>query len=176
MIRLALVSMMILAACSDNGSGTGMASLTGASPTVQSAYSKPFKQNDGSGNLVLGWDIVMVSQAVGAGCKEDTLKIVATVGIYTSQAPSGSAVATLETGDYSIVPQTPPMVVGTATVDMTVTGVSNLNGDLSLTGVEKSADGKTVIGLMGTIVAAGTSGGGSVTDLNGMFNALTCTN
>jgi hypothetical protein len=175
MIRLGLVLVLILGACSDNGSATAKATLTGAEPAVQSCYSKPFKLDDGSGNLVLGWNIVMVSNAVGAGCKEDTLKIVSTVGIYTSQAPNGSAVATLTIGDYTIVPVSPPNVIGPATVDMTVTGVSNINGDLSLTGIDKSADGKTTIGLEGTVTSAGTDSLGNAVSLNGTFSAPVCT-
>jgi hypothetical protein len=151
-----------------------MASLTGASPAVQSAYSKSFMGEDGSGTTVLGWKIVMLADAVGTGCELDTVKIVATVGIYTTQAPMGSAVATLETGDFSIVPTTPPKVEGTATVDMVVSGVSNINGDLSLTGIAMSAASTpVVIGFEGTITAAGTDNG-STENLNGMFSAPVC--
>src|SRR5580658_9314551 len=79
MLRLGCAFALLCAACSSNGTGTGMASLTGASPAVQSAYSKSFMGEDGSGTTVLGWKIVMLADAVGTGCELDTVKIVATV-------------------------------------------------------------------------------------------------
>jgi hypothetical protein len=171
------LGVLACAACADNGSGTGKASLTGGTITGTSAFSKPTKGDDGSGNDVLIVDIVFVDDPIGAGCKETSLKIAATLGIYTSQAAgSGSTTAMLQVGDYSIVPQSPPKVVGSATVDMSVSGVGNLNGDLGITGIDLAADGKTVTGFEGTVNAGGTTGpsGTSVT-LNGTFSAPICT-
>jgi hypothetical protein len=174
----ALGCVLVLAsACADNGSGTGKATLTGGTVTGTSAFSKYTKGDDGSGNNVLIVDVVMVDDPIGAGCKETSLKIAATIGVYTSQAAGGSAsMATLQVGDYSIVPQQPPKVVGTATVDMAATGVSNINGDLSITGIDLAADGKTVTGFEGTVTAGGTTGaGGTPVTLDGMFSAPLCT-
>lgn len=173
----ALGCVVVLAsACADNGSGTGKATLTGGTVTGTSAFTKATKGDDGSGNNVLILDITIVDDPIGAGCKETSLKIAATIGVYTSEAPgSGSNVAMLQVGDYSIVPQQPPKVVGSATVDMTAAGVSNINGDLSITGVDLAADGKTVTGFEGTVTAGGTTGSsGTAVTLNGTFSAPLC--
>jgi hypothetical protein len=175
---LGALGVLACAACADNGSGTGKASLTGGTITGTSAFSKPTKGDDGSGNNVLILDIVIVDDPIGAGCKETSLKIAATIGIYTSQAAGSgaAAIAMLQDGDYSIVPQSPPKVVGAATVDMTASGVGNLNGDLGITGIDLAADGKTVTGFEGTVTAGGTTGpNGTTVTLNGTFSAPICT-
>ena len=175
MLRLGCAFVLVVAACSDNGSGTGKATLTGVSPAATSAYSKTFSGPDGSGTKVLGWKIVFLDDPIGTGCMQSSDKVAATVAIYTSQTGSAGAIAMLQTGDISIVPNTPPNVIGTEVADMSASGIGNINGDLNITGIDLSGNGKTVIGLEGTLTAAGTNGAGNAVSMSGTFSALTCT-
>jgi hypothetical protein len=57
---------------------------------------------------------------------------------------------------------------------MSATGIGNINGDLTISGIDLAANGKTVIGLEGSVTAAGTNNGNAVS-MNGTFSAATCT-
>lgn len=167
--------LLVLAACGDDGTPTEAASLMNASPTVKSAYSKSFKGADGAGTTVLGWKVDFIASDVGTGCKADGIKVVASVGIYTSQEPSSGLVAVLQTGDTSIVLDAPPTAPPSGQVaNMGVMGVANVEGDLMITGVGKTPDGKTVTKLEGSLVAAGIDGNGATVNLNGTFTAPVC--
>jgi hypothetical protein len=167
--------LLVLAACGDDGTPTEMASLMGASPTVKSAYSKSFKGPDGTGTTVLGWKVDFVNVDVGTGCKTDGIKVVASVGIFTSQQPTSGSVAVLTTGDTSIVLDAPPTAPADGQVaNMGVQNIANVEGIISITGVGKSADGKTVTKLEGTVSAAGMDANNATVNLDGTFSAPVC--
>ncbi|MGE5185453.1 MAG: hypothetical protein ACM31C_25490 [Acidobacteriota bacterium] len=174
MQRLACLLVIFAAACTDDGTGTGAAMLTYETPSVRSAYSKTFKGTDGTGTTVLGWKIEFTDAAPGTGCKSDSAaKVIASVGIFTSQT-TGSF-ADLATGDISIVldapPTAPPMG---AAANMGATGVSGIQGAVSITGVGKTADGKSVIRIEGSLAAGGSDGNGGPVQLMGTFDAPNC--
>ena len=165
--------LLVLAACGNDGTPTQAASLDNAMPTVKSAYSKSFKAADGNGTSVLGWKVDFISSDAGTGCKADGIKVVASVSIYTDQT-TGS-VAMLTTGDASVVLDNPPIAPsGGQVAIMGVLGVANVQGDLSITGVGKSADGKTVTKLEGMVNVAGTDNSGTTVTMSGMFEAPVC--
>ncbi len=169
-------ALVILAACGDDGTGMGAANLTYVVPSIQSAYSKPFKGADGNGTEVLGWKIEMTGSPVGTGCKKDGIKVDSSVGIFTSQAAtSTTAVADLATGDISITLNAPPVAPPNgAAANMGATGVNGVEGTVTISGVGKSADGKTVLRLMGMINAGGSDGNGNPVVLMGSFDAPVC--
>src|SRR5882724_13674279 len=96
--------LLVLAACGDDGTPTAAATLMGENPAVHSAYSKSFKGADGTGTTVLGWKIDFVGASAGTGCKVEGVKVLASIGIFSTQTPDSShTVADLATGDISIV-------------------------------------------------------------------------
>ena len=166
--------LLVLAACANDGTPTEAASLSNAMPTVKSAYSKSFKGADGAGTNVLGWKVDFISASAGTGCKADGIKVVGSLGIYTDQT-SGS-VAMLTTGDSPVVLDAPPTApAGSQVANMGVLGIANVQGAMTITGVGKSADGKTVIKLEGMVNVAGTDSNGSTVSLTGTFEAPVCT-
>jgi len=176
MQRLACV-LVILAACSDDGTGTGAADLTYVVPTIRSSFSKSFKGADGNGTTVLGWKLEFTGSDVGTGCKKDSLKVDASIGIFTSQpAPTtGMGQADLATGDISITLNAPPVAPSNgAAANMGATGVNGIEGTVTISGVGKSADGKSVIRIMGMINAGGSDGNGNPVVLMGSFDAPVC--
>ena len=175
MQRLACV-LVILAACSDDGTGTGAADLTYVVPTIKSVFSKTFKGADGNGTNVLGWKLEFTGSAVGTGCKADSVKIDASIGIFTSQpAPTTGGMADLTTGDISITLNAPPVAPPNGEVaNMGATGVNGIEGTVSICGVGKSADGKSIIRFMGMINAGGSDGNGNPVVLMGTFDAPVC--
>lgn len=168
--------LLVLAACGDDGTPTAAATLMGETPKVQSAYSKSFKGADGTGVTVLGWKVDFIQQGVGTGCKADGVKVLASIGIFTSQTPdSGHSVADLATGDISIVLDAPPTAPAMGEVaNMGVEGISNVEGTVTISGVGKAADGKTVTKLIGTVNAGGMDGNGGAVILSGTFEAPVC--
>ncbi len=146
-----------------------------ATPAVASAYSKSFKGADGTGTSVLGWKVDFITGGPGTGCKADGIKIVASIGIYTSQPSSNGGVAMLTTGDTSVVLDAPPTApMGGQVANMGVLGVANVEGTVSITGVDKTPDEKTVTGLEGTVVVAGIDNNGNTVNMSGMFKAPVC--
>jgi hypothetical protein len=168
--------LLVLAACGDDGTPTAASTLMGASPTVKSAYSKSFKGADGTGTIVLGWKIDFVDAGAGTGCKAEGVKVVASIGIFTSQTPDSShSVADLTTGDISIVLDAPPTAPAMGeTANMGVDGIANVEGTVSITGVGKQTDGKTVIKLLGMVNAGGMDSNGGAVILSGTFEAPVC--
>jgi hypothetical protein len=173
---VASVCVSAVAACGDDGSPTGSGTLTYLTPSIQASYAQPSKATDGAGATVLIWKIELSHAAQGTGCKADSFTIDASIGIFTSQVPDSShTVAQLTTGDISIVTTAPPVAPTDGEVaNMGATGVSGLEGTVSISGVGKSADGKTVTGITGTITAGGTDGNGNPVTLTGMFDAPLC--
>src|SRR5262249_17904178 len=157
--------------CSDDGTPTGAATLMGSTKPVKSTYSKPFTAKDGTGTTVLGWKVVFTGANAGTGCKAEGVKSLAAVFVYTSQASGSSPkVADLATGGVSIVldaPPTPP--AGGQSANMEADSVTNIQGLISISGVAKSGDGKTIIGLEGTVSAGGMDANNANVILSGMF-------
>ncbi len=173
MQRLACLLVILTAACGDDGTGTGEATLSYVMPSVKSAYAKTFKGVDGSGTTVLGWKIELTDAAPGTGCKASGVKVQASVGIFTSQ--TSGTFADLPTGDISIVLDSPPTAPAmSASANMGATGVTGVEGTISITGVGKTADGKSVIRIDGSIAAGGSDGNGNPVMLMGTFDAPNC--
>jgi len=174
MRRIACV-LLVLAACGDDGTPTQMATLTGALPAVKSAYSRPFKGADGTGTSVLGWKVDFVNVGAGTGCKADGIKVVASVGIFTDQPASNGGNAVLTSGDINIVLDAPPTAVsGGFVANMGVDQIANVEGIISITGIGKAADGKTVTKLEGTVNAGGMDANMAAVSLDGTFEAPVC--
>lgn len=167
--------MLLLAACGDDGTPTAAATLMGTGTTVKSAYSRPFKGADGTGTQVLGWKVDFVNVGAGTGCKADGIKVIGSVGIFTDQPTSNGGNAVLTSGDISIVLDAPPTAVsGGFVANMGVDGLANVEGIISITGVGKAGDGKTVIKLEGTVSAAGQDSNMGTVNLAGTFTAPVC--
>ena len=172
-MRLACFLLILTAACADNGTGTGAANLTYEVPAVKSAYAKTFKGVDGAGTTVLGWKLEFTDAAPNTGCKSDGVMVVASVGIFTDQ--TSGAFAVLQTGDIPIVVDAPPTAPQmSAAANMGATGVAGIEGAISITGVGKTADGKSVIRIEGSVAAGGTDGNGGPVMLMGTFDAPNC--
>src|SRR5688572_21550538 len=121
-----LACLLILIAACGGGTKTEEASLIGAMPTVLSSAARPFTDVDGSGNMVLGWDIDLFDEAAGAGCSGLDDHIVATIAIYTNQAAGSAPQALITTpADVFIVASTPTVTSG-ATATMSVVGLTNV--------------------------------------------------
>jgi hypothetical protein len=57
---------------------------------------------------------------------------------------------------------------------MGATGVSNIEGTVTISGVGKSADGKTILRIMGMINAGGADANATPVVLTGSFDAPVC--
>lgn len=174
MQRLGCLFLVITAACGTSGPGSGMASLTNTTPPVMSAYSKSFVGADASGTMVMGWTIDFTDSAPNTDCKSDQIKIQASVGIFSSQTPGGSAKhAVLQTGDIVITSMAPPTVSGQFAANMGAKGISNVVGTVSISEFNPDSNGN-VTRIKGTINAGGAGMGGGTVTLTGMFDAPTC--
>ncbi len=174
MHRLACAFVVVAAACG-GGTGTGSAMLTGSPAPVKSVFCKPFTGADASGTQRLAWKIDFVEQGPGASCTDSSLKIPASVAVFTSQTPSATAkVANLNDSDeFVITTDVPPTVSGTGAANMAVTGISAISGNVTFTAVDKNPDG-SIFEVDGTVQAAGTDANGNNVTLSGTFMAPVC--
>ena len=154
-----LVFLVLLVGCGSDGPGTGMATLSGVTPTVKSASMDAFV--DDAGNM--GWKVNFTDSDKGADCNSGTIR--ATLAIYTAQPDNGMG-AQLERGDILIVTMSPPSVQGTAAANFGVDGIGGITGTITVTDFYKDH-------LDGEVNAGGTAGGTSVA-LTGSFHAPTC--
>src|SRR5690242_16519961 len=114
---------VVLAACS-SGTGTGAATLMGPTVATNSATATPFFDVDAGGTKVRGWTIDFFEAKAGADGTDNSLKVSASLGIWTNQPAGGNKVATLQgAGQISIVTMTPPMINGDAVGIMGAEGV-----------------------------------------------------
>ena len=164
MHRLACV-LVVVAACSGGGPGTGAATLTNVMPQVKSASASSFTGADASGTKVLGWTINFYSTAVGSDCTSKGSNVVASIGIFTNQTGSGKA--KLELGDISIVGQSPPSTANGAAATMGAMGVSQITGIVHISDYAPDH-------ISGTVSAGGNDTNNAPVSLTGMFTAPDC--
>lgn len=166
MLRLACV-LVVVAACSSSGPGTGPGMMSGVMPEVKSSAATPFTGPDASGKKVMGWTIDFYSSSVGSDCKSKGSKVVASIGIFTNQAAGSAKTATLQPGDIGIVSTSPPDTSSGAAATMGAMGVSGLQGSVSIGDFASDH-------ISGTVAAGGFDVNNSPVTLNGTFDAPTC--
>lgn len=159
--------LVVVAACSDSGPGTGDATLSNVSPAVKSSSSVSFKGLDGNGTNVLGWKIEFYSSKPGSDCKSMGTAISSSIGIFTNQAVGSATKATLQTGDIFIVTTSPPTATGSAVANMGANGVSNIMGVVTVTDFAPDH-------ITGTVNAGGADNNGNSVTLAGTFTAPVC--
>jgi hypothetical protein len=165
--------LVVVAACGGSGFETGEASLTGITPTVNSAAAVSFTGMDGSGTKLLGWTINFYGEGKGADCMDSDVHPVANIAIFSNQPPNGSKKAMLDTnGDVQIVAASPPTVNGSAAASMSAMGFSDIMGAVTITNFHLRAD-LTADRIEGMVSAAGTMGGNGVA-ITGNFVAPVC--
>jgi hypothetical protein len=95
--------------------------------------------------------------------------------VFTDQMKGSETVAQLPTGDFSLVLDNPPTATPNSAVGfMTANGLANIEGDLTITGIGKSPDGKTILDLEGSVSAAGQDSNNNNVTLTGTFKAPVC--
>lgn len=164
---------VVLAACS-GGTGTGAATLMGPTVATNSATATAFFDVDAGGTKVRGWTIDFFEAKPGADCTDGSLKVSASLGIWTNQPADGKKVATLQTaGSISIITMNPPMINGDAVGIMGAEGVGQIVGVVTIDDFHLNAGG-TPDKISGTINAGGTASGGSAVGVTGTFMAPIC--
>lgn len=172
MHRLACVC-VVLAACS-SGKGTGEATLMGPTLTTKSATATSFDGLDGSGTKVRGWRIDFLVAGPGTDCTDNSVKVAATLGIFTTQAADKGMVATLPApADIPLVITAPPTVQGQAAGNMDAEGVGNIQGTLHIDTFHLDAQSKPDE-IDGTITAGGLDNTGNGVNVTGTFKAPVC--
>jgi hypothetical protein len=172
MHRLACVC-VVLAACS-SGKGTGEATLMGPTVATKSVTATSFDGADGSGSMVRGWRLDFLEAGPGTDCTDNSIKVSATIGIFTSMASDKGMVATLPApADIPIVVTSPPMVQGQAAANMGAEGVNNIVGNLHIDTFHLNAQSKPDE-IDGSITAGGTDGTGTGISVTGTFKAPVC--
>ena len=83
----------------------------GRRPPTKSVTASSFDGADGSGAMVLGWQLDFFEDGPGADCTDGSLKVSATIGIYTTMTSDhGMAAALPAPGGITIVTMSPPTV------------------------------------------------------------------
>ena len=175
MQRLVGIFIAVTAACGPNGTDTGTGMITGVTPPGKSATVRTFEGPDAEGNKVMGWKLEFFDQGPGADCLSSDVKVVASVGIFTNQAAGSKPQAILQTGDISIVTQSPPSLMSSATAaTMGAIDVSNIMGIVSIEEFHLTPDAMHTDRIKGTVTAGGQSNTGGDVALNGTFDAPLC--
>lgn len=164
---------VVLAACS-GGTGTGAASLMGPTIATNSATATAFFDVDAAGTKVRGWTIDFFEAKPGADCTDGSLKVSASLGIWTNQPADGMKVATLQSaGSISIITMNPPMINGDAVALMGAEGVNSIVGVVTISDFHLDPKG-TPDKITGMINAGGTNMAGGAVNVTGMFEAPVC--
>lgn len=164
---------VVLAACS-SGTGTGAATLMGPTVATNSATATPFFDVDAGGTKVRGWTIDFFEAKAGADCTDNSLKVSASLGIWTNQPADGNKVGTLQSaGQISIVTMNPPMINGDAVAIMGAEGVGQIVGIVQIDEFHLDAGGKPDK-ITGEINAGGLGNDGGSVNVTGMFTAPVC--
>jgi hypothetical protein len=172
MHRLACIC-VVLAACS-SGKGTGAATLMGPTIATKSVTATSFDGADGSGTMVRGWRIDFLEAGPGTDCTDNSVKVSATIGIFTTMPSDKGMVATLPVpADIPIVVMAPPSVQGQAAANMGVEGVNNVVGSVHIATFHLNAQGKPDE-IDGTVSAGGTDANGAGVNVTGTFMAPVC--
>ena len=174
MQRLSLVvALLFVVACGGSGFESGAAMLTSITPPAMSASAVSFVGPDGAGTMVMGWTIDFFEQGAGADCASAEVHVVASVGLFTNQAPVMGKKAMLATGDIVIVTTSPPTVTGNAAATMGAEGINSIVGTVTITDVHLKTDLSTDK-ISGTINAGGSDGQGVAKSITGTFAAPVC--
>jgi hypothetical protein len=172
MHRLACLC-VVLVACS-SGKGTGAASLMGPTTATKSVTASSFDGADGSGAMVRGWRLDFLEAGPGTDCTDNSVKVSATIGIFTTMPSDKGMVATLpEPADISIVLMSPPSVQGQAAANMAAEGVGNIVGVVHIDTFHLNAQSKPDE-IDGSVNAGGTDGTGRDVPVTGTFKAPVC--
>src|SRR5690606_12721797 len=134
MQRFACLFIVLAAACGPDGADTGVASLSGVMPAARSASASLFTGPDADGNEVMGWTIDFFEDGPGANCASADTNVVASIGIFTKDAPGSKPQPLLPTGGISIVTQSPPSLAAAERVaTMGAEGVASVVGLVTIT-------------------------------------------
>lgn len=176
MQRFACLFIVFAAACGPDGADTGEASLSGVMPAVRSASASVFTGPDADGNEVMGWTIDFFEDGPGANCASDETNVVASIGIFTKDAPGSKPQPLLPTGGISIVTQSPPSLAAAERVaTMGAEGVASVMGLVTITEFHLTADAMHADYIKGTVSAGGKDAGtGADVLINGEFHAPFC--
>ncbi|MBV8757633.1 MAG: hypothetical protein JO257_10170 [Deltaproteobacteria bacterium] len=146
----------------------------GPTLTTKSATATSFDGADGAGTMVRGWRIDFLVAGPGTDCTDNSVKVAATVGIFTSQPSDKKMVATLPApADIPIVMTSPPNVSGQAAANMGAEGVGNIVGTFHIDTFHLNAQSKPDE-IDGTITAGGTDGTGNAVNITGTWKAPVC--
>jgi hypothetical protein len=164
---------VVLAACS-SGTGTGAATLMGPTVATNSATATPFFDVDAGGTKIRGWTIDFFEAKAGADCTDNSLKVSASLGIWTNQPADGNKVGTLQSaGQISIITMNPPMINGDAVAIMGAEGIGQIVGIVQIDEFHLDAGGKPDK-ITGEINAGGLGNDGGSVNVTGMFTAPVC--
>lgn len=173
MHRLACIC-VVLAACS-SGKGTGEATLMGPTTPTKSVTATSFDGDDGTGTKVRGWRLDFLDAGPGTDCTDNSVKVSATIGIFTTMPADKGMVATLPApADITIVTMSPPTVQGQAAANMGAEGVGNIVGVVHIDTFHLNAQSKPDE-IDGTVSAGGGAAGtGDAVNITGTFKAPVC--
>jgi hypothetical protein len=174
MQRIACLLIGITAACGGGGTDSGPANLTGVTPAAKSVGARTFNGPNGNMVDVLGWKLEFFEQEPGADCLSSDTKVVASIGIYSSQPNDGvKPQALFQIGDIPVVTTSPPPVTGQAAATMSAMGAINLQGIITLTEFHLS-DAMHADRIKGTVNVGGQDGNGGGVSVTGTFDAPYC--
>jgi hypothetical protein len=145
-------------------------------PTIgtKSATATAFFMDDATSTKVRGWTIDFFEAGPGADCTDGSLKVSASLGIWTNQPADGTKPATLQSaGEISIITMNPPMINGDAVGVMGAEGIGQIVGSVSIDDFHLDAKGNPDK-IMGTINAGGINSAGGSTPVTGTFTAPVC--
>ena len=164
---------VVLAACS-SGTGTGAASLMGPTVATNSATATAFFDVDATGTKVRGWTIDFFEAKPGADCTDASLKVSASLGIWTNQPADGTKVAMLPSmAQIAIITMNPPMINGQAVALLGAEGVGSIVGTMMINEFHLDAKGNPDK-ISGSINAGGMNNSGGAVSVTGDFTAPIC--
>lgn len=156
------------------GAGTGEATLMGPTVATKSATATAFFDADAAGNMVRGWTIDFFEAGPGADCTDGSLKVSASLGIWTNQPVDGHKVAELQSAStVIIVKDNPPTIVSEFAATMGAEGVGGIVGTVDIGEFHLDASGNPDR-IDGTINAGGTASSGGSVAVTGTFSAPVC--
>ena len=152
-----------------------MATLMGPTIATKSVTASSFDGADGTGAMVRGWRLDFFEAGPGADCTDGSLKVSATIGIFTTMASDKGMVAMLPApAEIPIVTTAPPTVQGQAAANMGAEGIGNIAGSLHIDTFHLNAQSKPDE-IDGSISAAGAdNSSGAAVNVSGTFMAPVC--
>jgi hypothetical protein len=145
-------------------------------PTIatSSASASPFFDVDAGGNKVRGWTIDFFQAKPGADCTDGSLKVSASLALWTNEPVDGKKVASIAAdSEIAIVNATPPTIAGQYAATMGAAGVGSILGTVNVTTFHLDASGN-VDHMDGMINAGGMDSSGTAVPVQGTFTAPVC--